>query len=154
MMTRRAIRRVLPDSVDDAVLLMCIELALRAPSGNNGQNWEFIVVKDGDVWKLAKQICQLWNINCYTMIRRMAARDESMAKTARAAQWQVDNFTEISVLAVACLRRKPLLGPRPRLAARTLPADGAQTGRAATGLGTTPVATHVLARVDAEASGS
>ena len=38
------------------------------------------------------------------VIRRVAARDESMAKTARAVQWQVDHFTEIPVLVVACLR--------------------------------------------------
>ncbi len=46
MMTQRAVRRVHPDPVDDAVVLKCIELALRAPTGANGQNWEFIVVKD------------------------------------------------------------------------------------------------------------
>ena len=46
MMTQRAIRRVLPDPVDDEIVLKCIELALRAPTGANGQNWEFIIVKD------------------------------------------------------------------------------------------------------------
>lgn len=47
MMTQRAIRRVKPDPVDDAIVIKCIELALRAPpTGSNGQNWEFIVVKD------------------------------------------------------------------------------------------------------------
>ena len=38
MMTQRAVRRVLPDEVDDALVLRCIELALRAPTGSNGQN--------------------------------------------------------------------------------------------------------------------
>ena len=51
MMTQRAVRRVHPDPVDDAVVLKCIELALRAPTGANGQNWEFIVVKDRRVIK-------------------------------------------------------------------------------------------------------
>ena len=56
MMTQRALRRVLPDPVDDAVVLKCIELALRAPTGNNGQNWEFIVVRDARVKeKLARR---------------------------------------------------------------------------------------------------
>lgn len=36
MMTQRAVRRVLPDPVDDAIVLKCIELALRAPTGSNG----------------------------------------------------------------------------------------------------------------------
>ena len=105
MMTQRAVRRVLPDPVDDAVVLKCIELALRAPTGNNGQNWEFIVVKDRRVKeKLAKRYRQAWKIYYGAMIRRVAARDESMAKIARAVQWQVDHFTEIPVLVVACLR--------------------------------------------------
>ena len=109
MMTQRAVRRVLPDPVDDAVVLKCIELALRAPTGANGQNWEFVVVKDARVKeKLAKRYRQAWSIYYRAVIRRVAARDEEMAKTVRAVRWQVDHFAEIPVLVVACLR----LGPR------------------------------------------
>src|SRR2546426_12382690 len=49
MTTQRAVRRLLPDPVDDAIVLRCIELALKAPTGSNGQNWEFVVVKDSTV---------------------------------------------------------------------------------------------------------
>ncbi|HEY4667633.1 MAG TPA: nitroreductase family protein, partial [Anaerolineales bacterium] len=49
METQRAIRRLKPDPVDDALVLRLIELALRAPTGSNAQNWEFIVVKDAKV---------------------------------------------------------------------------------------------------------
>jgi nitroreductase len=105
MLTQRAMRRVRPEPVDDAVVLKCIELALRAPTGANGQNWEFIVIKDDRIKKkLAKRYRQGWSIYHRAVIRRVAARDESMAKTARAVQWQVDHFTEIPVLVVACLR--------------------------------------------------
>jgi nitroreductase len=105
MMTQRAVRRVLPDPVDDAVVLKCIELALRAPTGANGQNWEFIVVKDHRIKeKLAKRYRQAWKLYYGAVVRRVAAQDESMAKTARAVQWQVDHFTEVPVLVVACLR--------------------------------------------------
>src|SRR5207247_6323023 len=41
METQRAIRRLKPDPVDDAVILRCIELALKAPTGSNAQNWEW-----------------------------------------------------------------------------------------------------------------
>jgi hypothetical protein len=47
------------------------------------------------------------------MIRRMAARDEPMAKTARAVQWPADNFTEIPVLVEACRRLGVLEGRVP-----------------------------------------
>jgi nitroreductase len=105
MMTQRAVRRVHPDPVDDAVVLKCIELALRAPTGNDGQNWEFIVVKDRGVKeKLAKRYRQAWKVQHGLVLRRVFANDESMAKIARAVQWQIDHFTEIPVLVVACLR--------------------------------------------------
>ncbi|WP_326547859.1 nitroreductase family protein [Mycolicibacterium sp. ND9-15] len=104
MMTQRAVRRVLPDPVDDAVVLRCIELALRAPTGSNGQNWEFIVVKDRAVKdQLGKRYRQAWSL--YGGIgRRLTAGDESMQKILRAVQWQVDHFSEIPVLVVPCLR--------------------------------------------------
>ena len=44
--TQRAIRRLKPDPVDDALVLHLIELALKAPTGSNAQNWEFVVVRD------------------------------------------------------------------------------------------------------------
>jgi nitroreductase len=104
MMTQRAVRRVLPDPVDDAIVLKCIELALRAPTGSNGQNWEFVVVKDRRVKeKLGRRYHQGWSL--YGRIaRRVAAGDESMQKILRAVQWQVDHFSEIPVLVVCCLR--------------------------------------------------
>ncbi|MCV7281948.1 nitroreductase family protein [Mycolicibacterium flavescens] len=104
MMTQRAVRRVLPDPVDDAVVRKCIELALRAPTGSNGQNWEFVVVKDQAVKdQLGKRYRQAWSL--YGGLgKRLAAGDESMQKILRAVQWQVDHFSEIPVLVVPCLR--------------------------------------------------
>src|SRR5215467_2098896 len=46
MRTQRAIRRLKPDPVEDALVLHLIELALKAPTGSNAQSWEFVVVKD------------------------------------------------------------------------------------------------------------
>lgn len=104
MMTQRAVRRVRPDAIDDALVLRVIELALKAPTGSNGQNWEFIVVKDGDAKRqLATRYRQAWSI--YGSIgRRLAGDDESMLKILRAVEWQVDHFEEIPVLVVPCLR--------------------------------------------------
>jgi nitroreductase len=105
MMTQRAVRRVHPDPVDDAVVLKCIELALRAPTGANGQNWEFIVVKDRRVMnKLARRYREGWKYSYGGLLKGAGDRDESIAKVIRAAQWQVDHFTEVPVLVVACLR--------------------------------------------------
>ena len=104
MMTQRAVRRVLPHPVDDAVVLKCIELALRAPTGANGQNWEFIVVKDRRVKeKLAGATAKPGSLlRRGHPARRCPGRVDG--KDARAVQWQIDHFTEIPVLVVACLR--------------------------------------------------
>lgn len=106
MMTQRAIRRLKPDPVDDALVLRLIELALKAPTGSNAQNWEFVVVKDPAVKaKLGKYNRQAWNI--YGGLgRRMVQRsgDAAMGKILDAVQWQADHFEEIPVIVVACLR--------------------------------------------------
>jgi nitroreductase len=106
MRTQRAIRRLRPDPVDDDLVLRLIELALKAPSGSNAQNWEFVMVKDGVVKaKLARLNRLAWNV--YGGIgRRMAERsnDDSMIRIIRSVKWQADHFEEIPVLVVACLR--------------------------------------------------
>ena len=61
METQRAIRRLKPDPVDEGLVLRLIDLALRAPTGSNAQNWEFIVVRDPKVKKgLARLNRQAW----------------------------------------------------------------------------------------------
>ena len=47
MRTQRVIRRLKPDLLDDALMLRLIELALKAPTGQErGRFWEFVLVKD------------------------------------------------------------------------------------------------------------
>jgi len=47
--TTRALRRFKPDPVPDEVLFQMLDAAIRAPSGQNAQDWRFIVVRDKDV---------------------------------------------------------------------------------------------------------
>ncbi len=115
METQRAVRKVRPDPVDDRIVLRCIELALKAPTGSNGQNWEFVVVKDSEVKaKLGRAYKAAWSV--YGRVgRRITAGDEAMQKVLGAVEWQVQHFEELPVLVVACLRgaRVPLLPPPP-----------------------------------------
>jgi nitroreductase len=46
MYTARALRRLKPDPVPDDLITKVLDLAIRAPSGGNAQNWIFIVVRD------------------------------------------------------------------------------------------------------------
>ncbi len=119
METQRAVRRLLPDPVDDAIVLRCIELALKAPTGSNGQNWEFVVVRDPEIRdKLARQYRAAWRL--YGTAGKVATRgNETNAKVLAAVEWQVEHFSEVPVMVVACLRgggRVPFL-PMPPIAA-------------------------------------
>ena len=120
MRTQRAIRRLKPDPVDDVLVLHLIELALKAPTGSNAQNWEFVVVKDRAVKaRLGALNRRAWNL--YGAIgRRMANRagDQAMLRTIGAVSWQADHFVEIPVLVVACL--KGFIPPWPPIATASM----------------------------------
>ena len=106
MRTQRAIRRLKDDPVDDALVLHLIELALKAPTGSNAQNWEFIVVKDHAV-KAKLGRLNRWAFSLYGAIgRRLVERsgDQKMLRIINAVQWQADHFDDIPVIVVACLK--------------------------------------------------
>jgi nitroreductase len=107
MSTQRAIRRLKTDPVDDELVLRLIELALKAPTGSNQQNWEFVVVRDPAVKrKLGRLNRGAWSL--YGGLGRRLVRDDpKMLRILDAVQWQADHFEEIPVIVVACLR-----GPR------------------------------------------
>jgi nitroreductase len=104
MTTQRAVRRVRPDPVDDALVRRLIELAMKAPSQQNGQLWEFIVVRDPEVKaKLARLNRMVWR--CFKPIaRRKGLKDPKLEAMYRAVNWQAEHFEEIPVLIVCCFR--------------------------------------------------
>ena len=114
METQRAIRRLKPDAVDDEVLLRCIELALKAPTGGNAQSWQWMVIREPEIKaKLAHRYRQSWAVYG-SLGRRLRGGEEKSRKIIDAVQWQVDHFEEIPVLVVPCLR-----GILPRLVSVT-----------------------------------
>jgi nitroreductase len=102
--TQRAVRRLKPDPVPDALVLRLIELALKAPTGSNAQNWEFVVVRDPEVKaRLARQNRRAFSL--YGALgRRVSASDPKMLRLLDAVQWQADHLHEAPVIVVACLR--------------------------------------------------
>lgn len=125
MTTQRAVRRLKPDPVDPDIVLRCIELALKAPTGSNGQNWEFVVVTERETKAaLAERYRQAWKLYggvghwiseqqagggvAGAISRAMGssgdADAESMGKILRAVEWQIDHFEELPVLVIPCLR--------------------------------------------------
>jgi nitroreductase len=103
MRTQRALRRLKPDPVDDALVLRLIELALKAPTSRNAQSWEFVLVKDRDVKaRLARLYRIAWSL--YGRLgRHLTSTNAKMQRQLDAVQWQVEHFEAIPVLVVACL---------------------------------------------------
>src|SRR2546425_10685422 len=86
MRTQRAIRRLKPDPIDDELVLRLIDLALRAPTGSNAQNWEFVMVKDrtvkGRLGALNRRAFRLYG----ALGRRLARSDPKMLRIIEAVQ--------------------------------------------------------------------
>jgi nitroreductase len=102
--TQRAIRRLKPDPVDERLVLRLIELALRAPTSSNSQNWEFIVVRDPKVKKsLARLNRQVWRLY-FRIGLWVTRRNPKRRKILDAVQWQADHFEQVPVFVVACLK--------------------------------------------------
>lgn len=104
MQTQRAIRRIKSAPVDDSLLLRMLELALKAPSGGNRQNVEFVVVRDPAVKaQLARLNRVAWRL--YGSVWRFFARnDPKTLRAMKAVDWEADHYEEIPVIVVACLR--------------------------------------------------
>jgi nitroreductase len=104
MRTQRAIRRLKPDPVADELLLRCLELATRAPSGANRQPAEFILVREPAAKAaLGRLYRQAWSV--YGGIgKRLYGGREKTRRIIAAVDWQVDHWEEIPVVVVACLR--------------------------------------------------
>lgn len=110
MQTQRAVRKLLPDPVDDETVLALLRLAVKAPTGGNAQGWEFVVVRDPDVkHQLARLNRQSWSV-VRRGYKKRARNDLQARKIIDAVQWQADHFEEVPVVIVACLH-----GPRPRV---------------------------------------
>ena len=117
--TQRAIRRYKLEPVDADLVLHLIELALKAPTGGNAQNWEFIIVKDAQVKaRLAALNRQAWRIYRGISRRSTAKTDQSTLRMLEAADWLASHLHETPVLVVACL--KGVIPPWPPFATASL----------------------------------
>jgi len=105
MRTQRAVRRLHLDPVDDEVLLPLLELALKAPTSSNSQDWAFVVVRDR---KQKERLGRLYHF----LYRRFAPGelkraqgDEKALRALAPGRWQAEHFADLPVFVVPCYRR-------------------------------------------------
>lgn len=104
METQRAIRRLKSDPVDDRLILRLIGLAIKAPTGSNAQNWEFIVVRDATIKKKLAGLNRAVLRPGLKIAKWTARNDPGRLKILNSVQWQADHFEEVPVFVVACLK--------------------------------------------------
>lgn len=102
MYSARALRRFKPDPIPDDVLFQIMDAAIRAPSGQNAQDWRFLLVRDPEL----KKKMQAWS---QTPWERYSARyadhpekiDElprSQRLSLRSVEHLVNHFAEVPVV--------------------------------------------------------
>jgi nitroreductase len=112
--TARAMRRLKPDPVPEALLSRVLDAAIRAGSAGNAQNWHFVVVRDpdlrrklGDIYARASKIAEAM----YAARGRPAHLSEAQfahLMTSGAHLWA--HMGDAPVILLPCLRR-PVVPP-------------------------------------------
>jgi len=109
MRTTRAMRRLKPDPVPDALIRKILEAGHWAPNGGNSQRWGFLVVKDPE----AKKAIQPYYRRAFDEVRNPGhladapADPEERTRKDRqhaAVEYLTDHFHEAPVWIVACLQ--------------------------------------------------
>ena len=105
MRTQRAVRRLHTDPVDIDLVYELLDLALKAPTSSNSQDWSFIVVTGREQKeRLAKLYRPLFR--AFDPLERRAARGDPKAMRQSApGRWQAENFADLPVFVIPCYRR-------------------------------------------------
>jgi len=151
----RAMRRLKPDPVPDALIAKILRAGASAANGGNIQRWRFLVVKDLEI----KKAVQVWYKRAYDEV--IAPRYSSIApppgttaeRYARqhaAVEYLTDHFHEAPVWIVACLAEEK---PTRWSGASIYPAvHNMLLAARELGLGATLTTRHLLYEKDAEAA--
>lgn len=93
MYTMRALRRFKPDPIPDEVLFQVLDAAIRAPSGQNAQDWRFIVITDPAV----KQKLQDWSLEAYNRYQaRYVERPELLDELPRTQRLSLKSVRDLA----------------------------------------------------------
>ena len=105
--TQRAIRRLKPEPIPDAVLRQIMDTAICAPSGGNRQGWSFVVVRDaatrarlGELYREARGA--LMKTPYYRGVQS-APPDSREGKMLASARHLSEHLGEAPVLILACI---------------------------------------------------
>src|SRR5918999_173519 len=153
--TTRAMRRLKPDPVPDALVRKILEAGVCAPNGGNTQRWRFLVIKDTKI----KQQVQVWYKRAFDEVigpRYLNSEPppgvtrERYLRQHAAVEYLTEHFHEAPVWIVACLEEAK---PSRMSGASIYPAvQNMLLAARALGLGATLTTRHLLYEKEAEAA--
>jgi nitroreductase len=117
MYSQRAMRRLKPDPVPEALIWQVIEAGTKAPSGGNSQPWRFLVVQDPELKRFVQERYQrAWGVYLQANLDAAARRatppsaDETarQMRAAGAAIHLAEHMHEAPVLLFVCMMPRDL----------------------------------------------
>jgi len=110
--TTRAMRRLRPDPIPDAIVRRLLDAAIRAPSGGNQQGWRFIVIRDqatkeklGELYRASVEA--LFASGYGQAPAGVTVTPEQEAATARmrkSAAYLSEHFAQVPLYVMCCIR--------------------------------------------------
>lgn len=154
----RAMRRLKPDPVPDALIRRILEAGQCAPNGGNAQRWRFLVVRD----RAVKEKVQVWYKKAFDEVvgpHYLASapppgmdRDRLLRQRA-AAEYLTEHFHEVPVWIVPCIDHSTERPPNRAAGASIYPAvENMLLAARALGLGATLTTRHLLHEKETEAA--
>ena len=154
--TTRAMRRLKPDPVPDALVAKILQAGMCAPNGGNIQRWRFLVIKDTAI----KKAVQVWYKRALdevvgpryrTIAPPPGATKEGYERQHSAVEYLTDHFHEAPIWIVPCIEDKS--PPNRASGASIYPAvQNMLLAARALGLGATLTTRHLLYEKESEAA--
>ena len=157
MQTTRAMRRLKPDPVPDALIRRILQAGVGAANGGNFQRWRFLVIKDSAV----KKAVQVFYKRAFDEVvgPRYASSApppgvtaERYARQHHAVEYLTEHFHEAPVWIVACLDEGTAKPTRWSGASIYPAVQNMLLAARALGLGSTLTTRHLLFEREAEAA--
>ena len=112
--TTRAVRKRLDldRPVEPEVIDECLELAIQAPTGGNGQGWRWVIVTDADKRKkLAEWYFDSWqsvygNAGVDAMAGQRPEMEDEMRRVYSSADYLANNLARVPVHVIPCILGK------------------------------------------------
>jgi nitroreductase len=155
--TTRAMRRLKPDPVPDALIRRILAAGVCAPNGGNAQVWRFLVVKDRAV-KAAVQVYykrafdEVMGPHYLTSAPPPGMDRERYLRQRAAAEYLTDHFHEAPVWIVPCLHERAIASTRASGASIYPAVQNMLLAARALGLGATLTTRHLLYEKETEAA--